>query len=662
MTAVFFVMRFDVASPERIAIVFLIDITKALSRQQFAMVKDAVRAWIAWIESLGPTDRAAIVTFGSSVNTIQDFTADKRALNLALDGLAPIDMRTSLYRGLVQAIDLSRRLDSSLPLRRAIVVLTDGMDDDQQSGGGRQEVLDKLAVDPVPIYGLGASSQYNAKVDAALEDFAGLVRASGGDYNRIELGSLNKVYERLRAIVSSTKHLIAECHTCALDGSAIAVQLLMSQEATRLSSERVRVRSVGADGEAAPPKVISPAPPPQESGPPPEKVVRPTLPPPRAPPITSTESTRVHVKRAAQDEIALERAGERARSAFSSLEKLRAITVNPEPIQNAIQEEENVYNSAIHDREALLDDYMAEVEWLGEHDAGAVDAALQLESESVATPSLDQGKAAAKAEMGRAIKLLASHVRAQRQNQLKREKVIADASGKWPEEIPLPNSPAKDSGAPPEKIVPQNPPPTSNASANALSPLDDALEKLVARNITFNAPDSMSMGKSKVIEAKLSANLPPNDLLVQLREAGKEEWAGLSVAGRMNAALSSGGAFEVTPSGSQQQPISHPTWTWEVTPKEAGTHLLFLSLQAIFTIDGRDETRPITMLKRPVGVQVGWLEWLDWFKNLFVQLSWLWGTILLPVGYWIWARFRKKPPPGGGSAAPPAVDKFASTC
>jgi serine/threonine protein kinase len=181
------------------------------------------------------------------------------------------------------------------------------------------------------------------------------------------------------------------------------------------------------DSSPPPEKVVTRAPPPQESRPPPEKVVTPA-PPPRAPPITSTESARVHVKRAAQDEIDLAHAGERARGASNSLDKLRAITVKPEPIQNAIQKEENVFNSAIHDREALLDDYMAEVEWLGEHDAAAVDAALQLESESVATPSLDPGKAAAKAEMERAIKLLASHVRAQRQNQLKREKVIADAS------------------------------------------------------------------------------------------------------------------------------------------------------------------------------------------------------------------------------------------
>src|SRR5262249_2122953 len=111
--------------PEGIGIVFLIDISASLSQQQYEMIRASVRAWI---DSLGSGDRAAIVTFGSSVSTIQDFTADKQALTAAVTRLMFRDQRTLLYQGMVQAIDLSKRLDSSLPLRRAIVVLTDGLD------------------------------------------------------------------------------------------------------------------------------------------------------------------------------------------------------------------------------------------------------------------------------------------------------------------------------------------------------------------------------------------------------------------------------------------------------------------------------------------------------------------------------------------------------
>ena len=245
--------------PEPIAIVFLIDISKSLSRQQFQMIKDSVQSWI---DNLQPSDQAAIVTLGSSVKTVQNFTADKRALHDALTPLWPSDMQTLLYQGLLQAIDLSRRLDikGSLPLRRAIVVLTDGIDD-QQGGAGRQEVLDKLALDPTPIYGLGASSQNNSKVDAALKDFAGLVRASGGDYKRMDIGRVREGYVELHKIVDSTKHLSALCPPCVPDGSATVVRLFMVQGATRLSSESVTVRSVDPDGNVKPSP--SPIPPPQ---------------------------------------------------------------------------------------------------------------------------------------------------------------------------------------------------------------------------------------------------------------------------------------------------------------------------------------------------------------------------------------------------------------
>ena len=249
--------------PEGIAIVFLIDISKSLNKQQFELIKASVRAWI---ESLEPSDRAAIVTLGSGVNIVQDFTANKNDLKTKLASLAPSDMQTLLYQGLVQAIDLSRRFDSNLPLRRAIVTLTDGMDD-QKGGAGRREVLDKLAVDPTPIYALGASAQNNAKVDAALKEFAGLVRASGGEYRDGDIRNPDKGYNELRGIVRSTKHLVAECKDppCAPDGSPIAVRLFMSQDPVRLSSESVTVRLVNDKGEVR--RQVPPPPPP----PPPQK-------------------------------------------------------------------------------------------------------------------------------------------------------------------------------------------------------------------------------------------------------------------------------------------------------------------------------------------------------------------------------------------------------
>jgi hypothetical protein len=166
-------------------------------------------------------------------------------------------------------------------------------------------------------------------------------------------------------------------------------------------------------------------------------------------------------------------------------------------------------------------------------------------------------------------------------------------------------------------------------------------------------------GIDEIIEAKLSVNLPAEDLIQQLSEAGKKESARIQVADRMSATLSGGGAFDVSPAGAQQQFISRQqvtTWAWEVTPKQVGTQYLILSFDAVLTVDGREGTRNIRTFTRPIQVEVAWPEtsgeWFEWFKSWFENISWLWATILLPVGYWAWRHLRKKPPPGRG---PPAV-------
>ena len=65
------------AAGEGVAYIFLIDVSKSLKPQQFAKIRDALRQWI---ETMGRQDRAAVVTFGETVRTVQDFSADRAAL------------------------------------------------------------------------------------------------------------------------------------------------------------------------------------------------------------------------------------------------------------------------------------------------------------------------------------------------------------------------------------------------------------------------------------------------------------------------------------------------------------------------------------------------------------------------------------------------------
>jgi hypothetical protein len=121
-------------------------------------------------------------------------------------------------------------------------------------------------------------------------------------------------------------------------------------------------------------------------------------------------------------------AGERARGASNSLAALNKIPSKVEDIQKSIQKQESIYSSAIRQQQDLLNEYMADVEWLGGHDTATVDAALELESGVMNTPTFDKARGQAKADMERSIKRLASDIRAQRQKQLTRDAVIARRS------------------------------------------------------------------------------------------------------------------------------------------------------------------------------------------------------------------------------------------
>jgi len=194
--------------------------------------------------------------------------------------------------------------------------------------------------------------------------------------------------------------------------------------------------------------------------------------------------------------------------------------------------------------------------------------------------------------------------------------------------------------------------------------VDEALARLKSANIAFNTPDRARVGTSFVVEAKLSTQLTREVLKIFIEENGKIEAARLKVSNRMIATLAGGSSFDVSPSGPQEQWVSEvePTgWLWQVNPKTAGNNqVLILSLDALININGKDDRRTINTFKRRIDVDVGWPEtvgeWLDLIKKTGENISWIWVTVLIPVGgsIWAWAKRRRwiSEPRAPGTAPP----------
>jgi hypothetical protein len=178
--------------------------------------------------------------------------------------------------------------------------------------------------------------------------------------------------------------------------------------------------------------------------------------------------------------------------------------------------------------------------------------------------------------------------------------------------------------APPQ---PSNPSPTPRT-------IDEVLDALNRGNIAFNTPELARLGKQINVEAKISANLTPQELKALINEAGKVEVATLKISGHMYAALDGGTAFDVSPTGRQEQWVSskEPTsWIWQVTPKTQGNQSVVLEVGVLISINGVPGSRSLQTYKRTINVDVAWpqtiSEWLKFAKETLENISSIWAVI-----------------------------------
>jgi len=114
-------------------------------------IEQARQAAITFINSIGPNDPVAIVTFDTREQIIQDYTTDKDVLINAINNLG-FGGKTALYDGGFLAVQKAAESPTS---RRAVVLLSDGAEFGGVSGAGRTSALDEAFRRGVPVYTIG---------------------------------------------------------------------------------------------------------------------------------------------------------------------------------------------------------------------------------------------------------------------------------------------------------------------------------------------------------------------------------------------------------------------------------------------------------------------------------------------------------------------------
>jgi VWFA-related protein len=97
-----------------------------------------------FLDALAPDDRLAVVEFYSKVNLLNDFTTDRRTAFHSIS-VANGSGDTDFYKGLLFALE---KLSGEKNRRKAIVVLTDGVDTDAQDAD--RKLLANLKDEQIP--------------------------------------------------------------------------------------------------------------------------------------------------------------------------------------------------------------------------------------------------------------------------------------------------------------------------------------------------------------------------------------------------------------------------------------------------------------------------------------------------------------------------------
>ena len=225
-------------SGEGTAYIFLIDVSKSLYAAQIGLVQKMIGDWV---EASTPEDRFAMVTFGEDVNVLVDYTADKQVIRDSVDALHLYANKTRLHDGIIRAVELASRRDKDLPDRRAIVMLSDGIDDFSM-GATREEVLENLRVDPTPIYAVGLTDEpIDARKENGLKSLGEFARTSGGTLMRTEQALLDTTSNQLYRTIQDTYVLRLQCAACPSDGDVYVVNAEV-QSGNRRVADNISLR------------------------------------------------------------------------------------------------------------------------------------------------------------------------------------------------------------------------------------------------------------------------------------------------------------------------------------------------------------------------------------------------------------------------------------
>lgn len=189
----------------------VMDISGSMDKNgKLAAAKEAAKTYVS---QMRPGDQAGLMTYDTQVYTVQPITADTNALIAAIDSLET-GSDTAMYNALVEA---EKNLES-VSGRKAIIVLTDGLDN--QSQATAEDVIAGIGQSGLTVSTIGfgdATSRGQVGLDDA--SLKALAEETGGLYAYAEdAQSLSAIFQQYGQVLQSEYAITYVSPTSLRDG------------------------------------------------------------------------------------------------------------------------------------------------------------------------------------------------------------------------------------------------------------------------------------------------------------------------------------------------------------------------------------------------------------------------------------------------------------
>jgi Ca-activated chloride channel homolog len=206
----------------------VIDISGSMDKNnKLASAKEAAKSYVA---QMRPGDQAGLITYDTQVYMVQPVTSDTAALTNAIDGLKT-GSDTAMYNALIQA---EKALDG-VSGRKAIIVLTDGLDNKSQSTA--KDVINGIGQSGLTISAVGFGDA-NTRGQTGLDEAAlkSLAEKSGGVYGYANNADVLKALYQQQSRALQSEYRVTYVSPSALrDG--VNRNLTVSLSGTQVSAE-----------------------------------------------------------------------------------------------------------------------------------------------------------------------------------------------------------------------------------------------------------------------------------------------------------------------------------------------------------------------------------------------------------------------------------------